>query len=135
MKQKYLLAYMDMTERFSETSEAERLKVGACLIKAGNPLAFGINGMPSGFPTNVCEDGSGKTKPEVNHAKINCLSKLRKLHETSIGATMLVTHLPCYPCALEIVDAGIVSVFYRHEYRCNKGLQYLLAKGVEVKQL
>ena len=53
MKSKYLNAFMKMTEVFAQTSEAKRLKVGACLIKNGNPIAFGVNGTIPGWETNV----------------------------------------------------------------------------------
>jgi|SRR5690554_5854480 len=135
MKARYLEAFMDMTLRFAQTSEAKRLKVAACLIKNGNPICFGTNGTPPGWPSNVCEDEDGNTLPEVLHAEVQCLNKLRKISETSIGATLLVTHSPCIRCCREIVDAGIVKVFYRYEYRTTEGLEYLKANGVDVEQL
>lgn len=135
MKKKYLEAFMDMTERFAQTSEAKRLKVGACLIKNGNPICFGTNGTPPGWPSNVCEDENGNTLPEVLHAEVQCLNKLRKINETSIGATLLITHSPCIRCCREIVDAGIQQVFYRHEYRDLTGVQYLKDNGVIVEQM
>lgn len=136
MKKKYLDAFMKMTEVFAETSEATRLKVGACLIKNGNPIAFGINGTIPGWSTNECEDSDGNTKADVVlHAEIQALNKLRKVNESSVGATLLVTHSCCLRCAHEIVDSGIEKVYYRHEYRTTEGLEYLKANGVEVEQL
>lgn len=44
MKQKYLLALMDMTERFGLTSEAKRLQVGASIVKNGSIISLGVNG-------------------------------------------------------------------------------------------
>ena len=135
MKERYLKAFMDMTLRFAQTSEAKRLKVAACLIKNGNPICFGTNGTPPGWPSNVCEGEDGKTLPEVLHAEVQCLNKLRKINETSIGATLLVTHSCCLRCAHEIVDSGIEKVYYRHKYRTAEGIYYLRANGVEVEQL
>lgn len=135
MREKYLDAFMDMTERFAQTSEAKRLKVGSCLIKNGNPIAFAINGTPAGYPDNICEDENGNTFSHVSHSEINCLSKLRTINETSIGCTMLISHAPCIFCSYEIAAAGIVQVFYRHDYRCTKGIEYLRSKGVGVVQL
>lgn len=135
MKERYLTAFMDMTLRFAQTSEAEKLKVAACLIKNGNPICFGTNGTPPGWPSNVCEDEDGNTLPEVLHAEVQCLNKLRKINETSIGATLLITHSPCIRCCREIVDAGIQQVFYKHVYRCDEGLKYLKANGVEVERI
>lgn len=136
MKKKYLNAFMSMTEVFAQTSEAKRLKVGACLIKNGNPIAFGINGTIPGWSTNECEDSDGNTKADVVlHAEIQALNKLRKVNESSVGATLLVTHACCLRCAHEIVDSGIEKVYYRHKYRTAEGIYYLRANGVEVEQL
>lgn len=135
MKQKYLNAFMRMTEVFAETSEATRLKVGACILKNGNPIAFGVNGTIPGWYTNVCEDEDGNTKADVVlHAEIQALNKLRKISESSVGATLLVTHACCLRCSHEIVDAGITKVYYKNEYRCDKGLKYLIGNGVEVSR-
>lgn len=132
MKSKYLAAFVDMTLRFALTSEAERLKVGACLISNGNPVCFGVNGTPSGWSSNTCESPTGDTLPEVIHAEINCLNKLRKLNVSTVDSTLLVTHSPCLRCAHEIVDAGIVSVIYLSDYRDDAGLRHLKDKGVTV---
>lgn len=136
MKEKYLKAFIKMTEVFAETSEAERLKVAACLIKNGNPIAFGVNGTLPGWNTNVCEDEDGSTKADiVLHAEIQALNKLRKINESSVGATLLVTHACCLRCAHEVVDAGVSTVYYRHPYRCTEGIEYLQKNGVEVYQI
>lgn len=136
MKQKYLNAFMKMTEVFAETSEAERLKVAACLIKNGNPIAFGVNGTLPGWNTNVCEDEDGSTKADVVlHAEIQALNKLRKINESSVGATLLVTHACCLRCAHEVVDAGVSTVYYREDYRCTDGIEYLKKNGVTVTKL
>lgn len=135
MKHKYKLAYMDMAERFGQTSEAERAKVGALIIKNGSIIAEGCNGTPSGYHTNRCEDDNWETIPEVNHAEINALNKLRRSHNTSVGASMFVTMAPCYRCSLEIVDAGIKEVYYRYDYRKTEGIEYLLSKNVKITKL
>ena len=41
-KYKYLLAFMDMAERFARTSEANRLKVACFIIKNGSIISLGI---------------------------------------------------------------------------------------------
>lgn len=133
MKDKYLAAFMDMTERFSETSVATRLKVGACLIKNGNPVCFGVNGTIPGWSSNVCEDENGETNNlVVLHAEINCLNKLRRLNESAEGGTLLITHACCLRCAHEIADSGIEHVIYKNEYRLTDGLDYLKSKGIQV---
>lgn len=135
MKQKYINAYMDMTLRFAETSEAERLKVAAMLVKRGSILAIGINGSPAGWPTNVCEDETGQTAWYVRHAEQACLDRMLHSNETTDGAIMLVSHAPCKLCSLRIKDAGITKVYYRHNYRDLSGVDYLKSCGVEVEQI
>jgi len=133
MKEKYLKAFMQMTEVFAQTSEAKRLKVGACLLKNGNPISFGVNGTIPGWASNECEDNDGNTKADVVlHAEIQALNKLRKINESSIGATLLVTHSCCLRCSHEIVDAGITTVYYKDEYRDGSGIEYLKGHGVNV---
>ena len=126
---------MDMTCRFGETSESTRLKVGAMLMKDGNPIAWGVNGTRAGWHTNVCEDSEGNTTKDVRHAEIAALDKFRRSSETSVGATLFVSHSCCLPCAVEIVEAGVVEVVFRHHYRDTKGLAYLQRKGIHITHM
>jgi len=135
MKQKYLLAMMDMTERFGQTSESKRLKVGASLVKNNAIISLGVNGTPSGWYTNDCEDENGQTQWFVKHAEAACLDKLVHSTESASGAVMLVSHAPCKFCSIRIKDAGISKVYYRHSYRDSSGLEYLKENGVSVEQI
>lgn len=135
MKSKYLSAFVDMTKRFAQTSEAKRLKVGACLIKNGNPIAFGVNGTLPGWHTNECEDEHGHTHDAVLHAEINCLNKLRKMAVSSEGCTLIVSFSPCFRCSMEIYDAGITKVLYMEEYRDTMPLQWLKDRGVIIQRV
>lgn len=55
MKQKWVDAYMDVAERFAQLSSAEKLKVGAVVVKDHRIISIGYNGTPAGWD-NVCED-------------------------------------------------------------------------------
>ena len=135
MKEKYKLAILDMAERFGQTSEATRLKVGAILYKNDSIISLGVNGTRSGWHTNECEDENGNTTKETRHAEVACLDKLRRSHETSVGATLFTSHAPCLACSVELVEAGVVKVIYKHEYRCNEGLEYLLKHNVSIEKI
>lgn len=135
MKSKYKLAIMDMAERFGQTSESTRLKVGCLIVKNDSVISMGVNGSPKGFHTNVCEDEEGNTAWYVRHAEQAALDKLVRSTESAEGATMFVSHSCCKHCALRIVDAGINKVYYRYQYRDNSGVQYLKQNGVEVEQV
>lgn len=135
MKQKYINAFMDMAERFGETSEAERLKVGSLLVKDNRIISLGVNGQPSGWETEVCEGVDGQTLPTVRHSEKACLDKLRRSPESAVGSEMFVSHSPCLACAIEILDAGVLCVYYRYDYRNADGIKYLLDKGVPVYKI
>ena len=135
MKEKYLSAMMDMTLRFAETSEAQRLKVAAMLVKRGSILAIGINGTYPGWETNECEDETGQTSWFTRHAEEACLSRMLHSNETTDDSIMLVTHAPCKMCSLRIKEAGVRSVFYRNDYRDLSGVEYLQQSGIEVKRI
>lgn len=135
MKPKYHSAFLDMAIRFGQTSEANRLKVGALLVRDGKILSQGVNGTPPKWESEVCEGEDGKTLPHVRHAEIACLEKLWNSTETAEGATMYISYSPCLPCAIKLLTAGVSSVYFKDEYRCDEGLKFLKRNGVEVKQL
>lgn len=135
MKEKYISAMMDMTLRFAQTSEAERLKVAAMLVKRGSILAIGINGTYPGWETNQCEDESGQTAWFTRHAEEACLNRMLHSHETTDDSIMFISHAPCKMCSLRIKEAGIKQIFYREDYRDLQGLEYLKKSGVDVQKI
>ena len=132
---KYDIAYLKMAEAFSETSVAERLKVGCVIVRDGQPISLGINGTPTGWYTNNCEDECGETAWFTKHAEVQALNKLRKSTESSIGADLFVTHSPCKMCCLDIIDSGIKRVVYKNDYRDMSGIEILKQHGIVVEKL
>jgi dCMP deaminase len=138
VKDKFKRAYMQTAQTFAELSSAQRLHVGAIVVKNDRIISIGYNGMPSGW-SNVCEDvqedGTLKTKPEVLHAEMNALAKLARSTESGDGAYIFITHAPCIECAKLIYQSGITHVFYGKEYRSDCGVAFLQKSQVEVEQL
>ena len=132
---KYDIAYLEMAEAFSKTSVAERLKVGCVIVRDGQPISLGINGTPSGWYTNNCEDKNGETSWFTKHAEVQALNKLRKSTESSVGADMYITHSPCKMCCLDIIDAGIKRIVFKESYRDTSGIEILKQHGIIVEQL
>ena len=128
---KWQVAFMDTAVRFGALSTAERLKVGAIIVKDGRIISIGYNGMPAGWD-NVCEDEDFKTKPEVIHAEANAIAKLASSHESGLDAYMYVTHAPCIECAKLIATSGISRVYYKTKYRNEDGLEFLRKCNVEI---
>ena len=141
MKQKWISAFMDTAERFSQLSSAKRLQVGAVVVKDNRIISIGYNGMPSGW-TNECENivqhsddtVTTVTKDEVIHAEANAIIKLARDGESGNGASLFCTHAPCIHCAKLIHGAGIKTVYYRESYRDTLGLDFLEHCNIEVKK-
>jgi dCMP deaminase len=142
-QKKYNDFYMDIAHRVSQMSHARRLQVGSVLVKDGNIISFGWNGMPSGWDNN-CEDEirniydgdyALRTKPEVLHAEQNCLTKIARSTNSSDGACMFITHAPCIECAKSIFQSGIKKVFYRNTYRTEDGLKFLEKCEVQIERV
>ena len=141
MKDKFKQAYMDVAKRFAELSTAQRLNVGAIVVKDDRIISIGYNGTPSGWD-NVCEDevqvGNATqlvTRSEVLHAETNAISKLARSVESGEGSAIFVTHSPCIDCAKMIYQAGITEVYFNIEYRSSDGLEFLKKCGLHVEQV
>lgn len=125
--------YLRMAFALRNLSTAKRLKVGSLIVKNNHIISEGLNGtLPN--ESNTCEFSkidptSGEvcliTKPDVIHAELNAIDKVARSHDSTVGATMYVTHSPCYPCAIRIVNVNIVRVVYCHEYRNLDGINFL----------
>jgi len=143
MKQKLIDAYMTTAETFAELSHAQRLHVGAIVVKDDRIISIGYNGMPAGWDNNceyVFTHPQTKidelvTRKEVLHAETNAIAKLAKSNESGMGATMFITHAPCLDCAKLIYQSGIGSVLYRNSYRDTSGVTFLEKSGIEITQV
>lgn len=150
MKESMKTAYMNVAEIFAEQSYAVRAKVGCIIVKDNRIISIGYNGMPSGWD-NECEHTETlndvphmreeytkrgyvmhssadsviwkklTSKPEVLHAEANAIAKLAQCNESSKGAELFCTHLPCIECAKLIHQAGITKVYYKEDYNAAKG--------------
>ena len=144
-----------MAEIWGSNSYAIRKKVGCLIVKDGNIISDGYNGMPTGFEnecevrvncgqecTNLfdcdcstCTSGRLKTKPYVLHAESNAIAKLARSTNNSEGSTLYVTLSPCIECAKLIIQSGIKRVVYKEEYRDTSGIELLKNAGIDVKKI
>ena len=129
---------MKIAELTAELSYAERLKVGCIIVKNNRIISIGYNGTPPG-KDNCCEeileDNSLKTKKEVIHAEANALGKLAQSNESGKNATMFITHSPCIECAKILLISGINKIFYKTDFRCSHGLEFLKDNLIEVEKV
>jgi dCMP deaminase len=133
VKTKFIEAYMDVAKRFAQLSYAQRLKVGAIIVKDDRIVAYGYNGMPSGWDNN-CEE-ENKTRPEVLHAESNAIAKLARSNDSGLDADIFITHSPCIECAKLIYQSGIKRVYFGEQYRSTDGLDFLTASKINVIQV
>lgn len=131
MKPKHIRAYMQCAEAFAKCSVGERLKVGSVIVKSNRIISCGYNALPAHLDGPL-EDADGNTKPQVRHAEKNALMGLVRSNESAVGATLFCTHSCCEFCAIDIVDAGITTVYYAFDYRDRAGIEYLVKHGVAV---
>lgn len=162
MKPKHLEAFIETAHTFSKCSTAEKLQVGAIIVKDNRIISIGYNGMPSGW-SNVCEDkvypnkeiysdkeieklfpyvdeeGNRydlRTKKEVLHAEANAITKLAQSVDcVDDSCVMFITHAPCIECAKLIYQSGIKKVIYENSYRLEEGINFLIESGTTVYKL
>lgn len=129
--------WMDIAERISQMSYAQRKKVGCVAVKDGRIISSGWNGTPYGFD-NTCEeeiDGVLVTKKEVLHAELNMYAKIAASHENIKGADIYVTLSPCMECSKLIMQTKIKRVFFKELYRDDSAIVFLEKAGVEIFQM
>lgn len=126
--------YIKMAAIWAENSYCKRRQVGALLVKDKMIISDGYNGTPSGFENN-CEDEDNKTKAYVLHAEANAITKVAKSNNSSEGATLYVTSSPCMECAKLIIQAGIIRVVFKDDYRIGDGIELLKRANILVEQV
>ena len=143
--ERWIQYYVKIAKETALLSTAKKLQVGCVIVRDNRILSIGYNGTPSGWD-NECEEvikwpnGDIKfltTKPEVLHAEANALMKLCQSTESSLRASLFVTHTPCIECAKLIYQAGISRVYYINDYDATKGCgkDFLEKAGIEVCQV
>jgi len=125
---------MQIAMDVSSRSTCSRLFVGAVATRNGAPCAMGYNGAPRGL-SHCDHTRSDVPCRRAIHAEVNLVAGAARMGITLDGATVYVTHAPCLPCAGLLVNAGIVRVVYREDYRDMAGVIILKAAGVLVEQI
>ncbi len=99
-------------------------KVGAVMVKSDRVLATGYNGTAVGMPNCLdggCKRCSDRAKFKSGtaydlcscvHAEANAIATAARFGIALEGATLYCTHRPCFSCSKELIQAGIVKVYY-----------------------
>ncbi|MEW5874310.1 MAG: dCMP deaminase family protein [Candidatus Zixiibacteriota bacterium] len=104
-------------------------KVGAVLVVDNRIVSTGYNGTPSkcrNCDEGGCErcanrekygPGEGYDLCICVHAEQNALLSAARFGVAVAGATLYSTMRPCFGCTKELLQAGIHTVYYLHDWR------------------
>ena len=140
----------DIAGIIAKRSTCSRLQVGAVFSLEGRILVTGYNGAPAGLPhcnhdcdcttytpkapgedhTTWCQSMQPCTIAE--HAERNAIAFAARHGVKLEGAEVHVTHMPCLPCSMSLVNAGVERVIYVEAYRLTEGIELLRQAHVVV---
>lgn len=124
----------------SEQGTCPTLQVGCVFTREGRTLVSGYNGAPAGLP-HCSHQVWGNSDPgrvtctSAEHAERNAIAWAARHGIPLLGSTCAVTHMPCLPCAMSLINAGVDRVIYQESYRIVAGVQLLQQAGIVVDQL
>jgi dCMP deaminase len=119
--------FMSEAERYAtENSTCSRTRVGAIIVNNGKIISYGTNHTHSSI-VSCKEFECPKKDPEYAYALWDGLEICRGIHaewdailkanrHDLIGATMFVTHEPCFICTRIILQSGIRQIIYKKEF-------------------
>lgn len=118
--------FMKIAEIVKDRSSCLRRKVGAVLVRNNMIISSGYNETCKGYIN--CEDGGcmrckfEKTQGNnldmcfCNHAESNCIVQAAYAGVSTKESILYTTFSPCLYCAKEIINAGIIEVYYKEDY-------------------
>ncbi len=126
--------FLNIAREVAQRSTCERAQVGAVIVKDKRILTTGYNGSPRGLShcTEVgCLMDNGHCVRTL-HAEQNAIIQAALHGVITEGATIYVTHQPCFKCAKTIINAGISEIVYDLEYHDERSLDFLEQAGVKL---
>lgn len=131
------ITLMGVAELYALRSTCSRAHVGVVIATEGRILSTGYNGSPAGMPhcdhSNDPLDYSG-CRAAV-HAEANAIAFSAKYGLRLSGSELYTTFSPCLACAQLIVNAGIVTVYIKNEYRLKDGEILLESAGIDIMRV
>ncbi len=129
--------FMNIAHEVAKRSTCERAQVGAVIVRDKRILTTGYNGSPRGLPhcSEVgCLMDNGHCVRTL-HAEQNAIIQAALHGIITEGATIYVTHQPCFNCAKTIINAGISEIVYGREYQDDRSMDFLNQAGVQITAL
>ena len=123
--------FIEMAKMVATRSTCDRLHVGAIIVREKRTIASGYNGSVSGdvhCQDVGCHVVDGHCIRTI-HAESNAILQCAKFGVQTQGADLYVTHFPCLQCSKQIIQSGIVRVYYETAYRVDPYALELLTKA------
>ena len=138
--------FLTITRQVAERSTCTRAKVGAVIVRDKSILATGYNGSPSGTPhcsevgCLVVESKTPEGDTEQNcfrtiHAEMNAIAQAAKNGTSIEGASVYITHSPCFHCLKTLVNTGIRAIYFEKPYKLDTVADIIKYTGVELHQI
>lgn len=111
--------FMAQSELLALRSTCTRLAVGATIVRDKRIIAGGYNGSIAGG-VHCIDEGCYVIDHHcvrTIHAEMNAILQCAKFGVATSMADIYVTHFPCQQCCKAIVQAGIKTVYYAHDYK------------------
>ena len=129
--------FMANAELISKRSTCDRAFVGAVLVKDKRIIATGYNGGVS--ETDNCNEVGHYMEDghciRTVHAEMNALIQCAKEGISTKNTEIYVTHFPCINCTKALLQAGIVKITYKANYRPHPfAIELMKQKGVSYLQ-
>jgi dCMP deaminase len=111
-------AYMDCAILMAEHSRCKRAHVGAVIAVDNKIIGMGYNDSPENFPT--CEEDGcmiidGHCQ-RTEHGELSALKECLRKQKDVKGATVYVTHQPCFYCTKFMLGLGLKEVVFLNRY-------------------
>jgi dCMP deaminase len=113
--------FITMAYLVSMKSKDPSTRVGAVIVGQDNEIrSTGYNGLPRGVYDlpNRYNDRDYKYYA-CNHAEENAILHCARIGTSTMGCTLYTTWRPCSYCAKAIIQSGISTVVYHHEFPGN----------------
>ncbi len=124
--------FMEVARVVASRSTCDRADVGCVIVRERRILTTGYNGAPAGLPH--CDDVGHLMENghciRTLHAEQNALIQAALHGVSTKGASLYVTHQPCFNCAKMIVNAGIVLVVHGSGYSSPQSLDLFDQAGI-----
>ncbi len=125
--------YMGIAHAVKQRSNCLRRKVGALIVVEKSIISTGYNGSPMGV-RNCSEGGCPRCASDAPpgagydtcicvHAEQNAFLLAARHGNATRGGTLYTTLRPCFGCAKEAIQAGIVQIVYDEPYAYEMDLE------------